>query len=70
MPLMTFAQALQYFGSQIAIANAFDPPKAKQTVSDWAKADHIPRGAQCELHIITGGRLRADIGPGRRPPKR
>ena len=57
---MTYDQAEKHFGSQGALARAFDPPLRQSTVSDWKQNGGIPRGRQFELQVITGGMLKAD----------
>ena len=57
---MTYDQAEKHFGSQGALARAFRPVKSQSSVHDWKAAGKIPRGAQFELQVITGGKLKVD----------
>lgn len=53
---MKKAQATKYFGSQVALARALGI--GKSSVSEWG--DTIPLLRQCQIEVITSGKLKAD----------
>ena len=55
--IMTYTELIKHFGSQQAIATAVG--LAQPQVSRW-KHDGIPVARQCQLQLITGGKLVAD----------
>jgi hypothetical protein len=56
---MNTADAIQHFGSKVAIARALGI--RKQAVSAWGET--VPEGRAYQLELITGGALRATPGP-------
>lgn len=52
---MTKHDAIQYFGTQRALAAAIG--RTEGAVSQWSQ---VPRGVQFELHVRTGGKLSVD----------
>jgi len=52
---MTFEDIRKHFGSLTAAAKALNLPIT--TVSDWRQG--VPFGRQCQIQIITGGKLQA-----------
>lgn len=56
---MTTKEAIKYFGSATALADALGC--GKSTISMWG--DEPPHGRQCELQIMTKGKLRASPKP-------
>lgn len=55
---MKTQDAVAFFGTKIALANAFTPPLTKGAVSNWG--DVIPRGRAFELQNMTNGKLKVD----------
>lgn len=54
---MTKTQAIQYFGSVRALADALGI-KAVQSVYEWPE-DGIPEGRQFQIQVLTKGKLKA-----------
>jgi hypothetical protein len=56
---MKFSEVMQYYDYNMAtIARALET--SRQYVSKWKKVDKIPYPRQCELQILTGGKLIAN----------
>ena len=57
---MTPEQVIEHFGSITAVATALklQPP----SVSGWKAQGKVPIDRQCQIEVITGGRLVADRG--------
>ncbi|MCP4588364.1 MULTISPECIES: Cro/CI family transcriptional regulator [unclassified Pseudoalteromonas] len=58
---MKTTDAVAHFGSNIKLANAFNPPLTKGAITPWVKSGLIPRGRACELELLTGGKLKVDF---------
>lgn len=55
--IMTKDEAINYYGSQVALASALHIAQA--SVSGWKSVPHI---RQLQLERLTGGKLKADPG--------
>jgi len=55
---MSPQQAIEYFGSQKALAEAV--ARTQPTVAGWLKNDQIPVPIQYQIHLLTGGKLRVN----------
>jgi hypothetical protein len=60
---MTPNDVVTFFGSQVAVARAIGT--TSQAVNKWIAQGQVPLGRQCQLQLMTRGKLRADgpIGP-------
>jgi hypothetical protein len=54
---MTFAQVIEYFGTQVAVARALHMTQG--AISPWQHSG-IPSIRQIQIQTITGGKLLAD----------
>lgn len=64
---MNMQELREHFGSQIAAARALGV--SRKVVSSWNTIG-IPWGRQCELQLLTGGKLRAERAQDVTPPPR
>ena len=55
---MTPKQVIKHFGTVRITAEALSV--TTQNIYNWLALETIPRGAQCELEVITRGKLKAD----------
>lgn len=53
---MTLQQVIDHFGSKSKVAEALG--LVRSTVTNWG--DEVPFGFQCEIQVITKGKLKAD----------
>jgi biotin operon repressor len=61
---MTKQQAIDHFGSGAALARALGITRG--SVTNWG--EKIPLVRQCQIEVVTGGKLRADDWQKRQPP--
>lgn len=55
---MTPSEAIEHFGSQVALANALG--LTQPTVSGWVQGGRIPRGRQFQIQVLTAGKLQPE----------
>jgi len=60
-------ELIEFFGSQAAAARSLG--RAQSTVAEWVKLDCVPDGAQYQVELATGGKLKADAPALRLPTK-